>query len=124
MRVFFLLLLIGAVREKTDGWAKDQKKSERRGVVGGTTALPCHARPEGQHDMDFEWTFRNETNVIIDYTNHIDNEGYERVKFIGDLTKGNASITIEDLFVSTIQGCTSVNGPTILRVVFMMITPW
>ena len=35
---------------------------------------------------------------IIDYiSDEIDNEGYERVKFIGDLTKGNASITIEDL---------------------------
>uniref|UniRef100_A0A8C4NEX8 Ig-like domain-containing protein n=1 Tax=Eptatretus burgeri TaxID=7764 RepID=A0A8C4NEX8_EPTBU len=94
MRTLLVLFLL----VKSNAWAHDMKIHEQRGVVGGTTTLPCHAPPEEQQDVDFEWTFLNKTNVITDYTNdEIHNEGYERVKFIGDLTKGDASITIEDL---------------------------
>uniref|UniRef100_UPI00358E0AEE MAM domain-containing glycosylphosphatidylinositol anchor protein 2-like n=1 Tax=Myxine glutinosa TaxID=7769 RepID=UPI00358E0AEE len=99
MKMFLLLLLLA--RERNNAWAEDPENREQRGVVGGTTTLACQAPPEQQQEVDFEWWFKNETNVIIDYTNDvIDNEGNERLKFTGDLTKGDGSITIEDLRLS------------------------
>uniref|UniRef100_UPI00358E539A hepatitis A virus cellular receptor 1-like isoform X2 n=1 Tax=Myxine glutinosa TaxID=7769 RepID=UPI00358E539A len=99
MRTLLVLLLLA--RERSNVWAKNPDAYyEQNGVVGGMATLPCHSPPEQQQDLDFEWTFMDDTNVIKHYTNAVVYDGCERVEFIGDLTKGDASITIKDLHLS------------------------